>query len=258
MQTLIVLTTPDAGYHGLLHGSTPLVEVARIREIPSRACGAYLVARPTHGYECTRHTGDTVLAFRLDPADPAFQIVRLHCSSAEDVTARIPHDIWHMGLPDVRRLGTQQEDRRATVRSRPLTNEQLSRTQALVGRRLGLQALARQIAQDRGVDPRLLAALVTVESGWNPAAVSRKGALGITQLMPATARDLGVDPFQPAEALDGAARLLARYLTRYGSSTILTLIAYNAGPRYADRAAIGLSYPPESLAYAERVIEQMQ
>jgi peptidoglycan DL-endopeptidase CwlO len=80
-----------------------------------------------------------------------------------------------------------------------------------------------------GVDPALLAAVAQQESGFDASAVSPAGAQGLMQFMPATARGLGVDPFDPASAVDGAARYLAD-LTRQFGSTELGLAAYNAGP----------------------------
>jgi soluble lytic murein transglycosylase-like protein len=72
------------------------------------------------------------------------------------------------------------------------------------------------------------------ESGFNPRAVSRAGALGLMQLMPCTARGLGVDPMVPAQAVDGAARMLAGLLHRFGS-TELAVAAYNAGENAVDK-----------------------
>ncbi|HEU5269856.1 MAG TPA: transglycosylase SLT domain-containing protein [Jatrophihabitans sp.] len=75
----------------------------------------------------------------------------------------------------------------------------------------------------------LLAAVAQTESGGNPGAVSPAGAQGLMQLMPSTARGLGVDPWNPAQAVQGAAQLLSGYLRRFGSVP-LALAAYNAGP----------------------------
>lgn len=81
-----------------------------------------------------------------------------------------------------------------------------------------------------GVPGELLAAVARQESGFDPRAVSSAGAQGLMQLMPATARGLGVaDPFDPAQAIDGGARLLRTLLDRFGR-TELALAAYNAGP----------------------------
>jgi cell wall-associated NlpC family hydrolase len=75
----------------------------------------------------------------------------------------------------------------------------------------------------------LLAAVAETESGGNAGAVSPVGAQGLMQLMPSTARGLGVDPWDPAQAVQGAAQLLSGYLRRFGSVP-LALAAYNAGP----------------------------
>ena len=104
-----------------------------------------------------------------------------------------------------------------------------------------------------GVDPRLLAAVTWAESGFDPDAVSRAGAIGLTQLMPATAAGLGVDPTDPIQNLEGGARYLAWTIEEFGSVE-LGLAAYNAGPG-AVRAAGGVPDIPETRAYVPKVLE---
>ncbi len=91
------------------------------------------------------------------------------------------------------------------------------------------RALAAQAAQKAGIDPNLFLALVQQESGFNPGAVSPVGATGLTQLMPGTAADLGVDPNDPLANLYGGARYLRQQLDTFGDPK-LALAAYNAGP----------------------------
>jgi soluble lytic murein transglycosylase-like protein len=87
-----------------------------------------------------------------------------------------------------------------------------------------------------GIDPALLAGLVKQESGFNPNARSGAGATGLTQLMPATARGLGVtDPTDPVQALEGGAKYLREQLDRFGGDERLALAAYNAGPGAVQR-----------------------
>ena len=92
-------------------------------------------------------------------------------------------------------------------------------------------------ANRHGVDASLLAAVASQESGFDSQAVSPAGARGLMQFMPATAAGLGVDPLDPASAIDGAARYLSSLRDQFGS-TELALAAYNAGPgtvrRYGD------------------------
>ncbi|QGG96988.1 transglycosylase SLT domain-containing protein [Actinomarinicola tropica] len=80
-----------------------------------------------------------------------------------------------------------------------------------------------------GIDPRILSAVARVESGYDPTAVSPAGARGLMQFMPATAAGMGIDPMDPAQAIDGAARYLTSQLRDFGSLE-LALAAYNAGP----------------------------
>jgi len=94
--------------------------------------------------------------------------------------------------------------------------------------------MARSAASRYGIPSGLFLRLVQQESGWNPRAVSPKGAIGLAQLMPQTARVLGVDPHNPAENLEGGARYLRQQYDRFGNWR-LALAAYNAGPEAVER-----------------------
>ncbi|MEM1268176.1 MAG: lytic transglycosylase domain-containing protein [Pseudomonadota bacterium] len=94
--------------------------------------------------------------------------------------------------------------------------------------------VARAMAIRHGVPVDLFLRLVRQESGWNPKALSHKGAIGLAQLMPGTADALGVDPHDPRQNLEGGARYLARQYARFRSWR-LALAAYNAGPEAVER-----------------------
>jgi len=88
---------------------------------------------------------------------------------------------------------------------------------------------ARDAARKYGIDPEMFLRLIQQESSFRPDVVSPKGAIGLGQLMPATAKELGVDPTDPMQNLEGAAKYLSQQLKRFGSPD-LALAAYNAGP----------------------------
>jgi peptidoglycan DL-endopeptidase CwlO len=113
--------------------------------------------------------------------------------------------------------------------------------------------LFRKAEADYGVSARLLASVAQQESGFNPRAVSSAGAQGLMQLMPATAKGLGVhNSFDPAQAIDGAARLLRDLKAEFGRVD-LALAAYNAGPGAVHRYG-GIPPYPETQNYVRSVL----
>jgi soluble lytic murein transglycosylase-like protein len=109
-------------------------------------------------------------------------------------------------------------------------------------------------ASSNGIDPALLKGLVEQESGFNPAARSGAGALGLTQLMPGTAASLGVtDPLDPVQSLQGGARYLRQQLDRFGGDERLALAAYNAGPGAVARYG-GVPPYAETQGYVSNVL----
>jgi hypothetical protein len=111
-----------------------------------------------------------------------------------------------------------------------------------------LQALARRKAQKYGLDPNVFVRQIRQESGFNPHARSPAGAIGVAQIMPATARGWGVNPNDPAAALDAAAKHMAGYVRQFGSYRN-ALVAYNAGP-----GAVGRSLPAETRNYIKVIL----
>lgn len=117
-------------------------------------------------------------------------------------------------------------------------------------------AMFQEAAAQAGLSPSLLAALVWQESRWNAAAVSPKGAIGLTQLMPATASGLGVNPRDPAANLLGGARYLRQLLDQFDGDLERALAAYNAGPERVRRAN-GIPQIRETRQYVSAIIGRL-
>jgi soluble lytic murein transglycosylase-like protein len=110
---------------------------------------------------------------------------------------------------------------------------------------------AKEAARKHGIPENLFLRLIQQESGWNPGAVSPKGATGLAQLMPGTARMLGVDINDPEENLNGGARYLRRMYDKFGTWK-LALAAYNAGPGAVDEHD-GIPPYQETIAYVAAI-----
>jgi len=117
-----------------------------------------------------------------------------------------------------------------------------------------IKAMIQKAASDNNVDPALLDALVATESDYDPSAVSNKRAVGLTQLMPDTARSLGVaNPFDPAQNLQGGAKYLSQLISRFDGNITNAVAAYNAGPGAVDRHG-GVPPYKETRNYVDRVL----
>lgn len=117
-------------------------------------------------------------------------------------------------------------------------------------------AVIEQLADTHQISPVLLEALVWQESRWRHTAVSPAGAIGLAQLMPGTARDLGVNPLDPVANLAGGARYLRQQLDRFGGDIERALAAYNAGPSRVLRAG-GIPRISETQTYVRSIVDRL-
>jgi len=119
-------------------------------------------------------------------------------------------------------------------------------------------ALIEKYARLHNVESSIVRAIIATESAFNPAARSHAGAIGLMQLMPMTARELGVNPHIPEENIEGGTRYFAQLLRTFGRLD-LALIAYNGGPGFAERYLRGqTALYGETRDYVRKVMDRLQ
>jgi soluble lytic murein transglycosylase-like protein len=133
--------------------------------------------------------------------------------------------------------------------------EQIYRQQPLAaGNRNDIEKIIKVAAQKYNVDSKLAMAVAVAESGLDTQAVSPAGATGVMQLMPETAKQLGVrNIYDPRENIDGGVRYLKQLLTTFDGDTVKAVAAYNAGPE-AVKQNNGVPPYPETRAYVDKVV----
>jgi soluble lytic murein transglycosylase-like protein len=118
-------------------------------------------------------------------------------------------------------------------------------------------ALIEKYSNLHQVEASIVRAIMETESAFNPAALSRAGAIGLMQLMPMTARELGVNPFVPEQNIEGGVRYFSQLMKMFGSVE-LALVAYNGGPGYAQRYARGqAALYGETRDYVRKVLSKL-
>jgi len=194
---------------------------------------AAFVAVPVHALErLTLSNGDTFDCVRHEPAGDR---VRVYTSGENYIEIKATEIVSVDVLPDPAPA--------AQVPAAKLTKEEMAEMLASAG-------------EQHNIDADLLASIVKAESDGQARAVSRAGAQGLMQLMPGTAREMGVaDSFEPRQNINGGTQYLDALLTRYHDNIALAAAAYNAGPAAVDRYH---GVPPyrETRAYVARVIKE--
>jgi len=118
-----------------------------------------------------------------------------------------------------------------------------------------LDQIVQEAAERHNLDPALVKAVISTESGWNPSAISRKGAVGLMQLIPETAERFGVgNAFDPAQNVEGGTTYLKELLDRYNGDLTKSLAAYNAGEHAVDQSG-GIPAYPETQRYVQKVTD---
>ncbi|WP_260925892.1 lytic transglycosylase domain-containing protein [Novosphingobium sp. 9] len=169
-------------------------------------------------------------------------------AGAPSGTAGTPIDQDGNGIAEV-------DDNLNFVDEVPLNTESLTIAGDPVGPARWHQRIA-QLAAKYDISPSLLEAVVWQESRWNESAISRVGARGLAQLMPSTARQMGIDASDPAANLEGGARYLRLQLDRFHGDVEKALAAYNAGPGRVQQAG-GVPNIAETRAYVAAIMGRL-
>jgi soluble lytic murein transglycosylase len=113
--------------------------------------------------------------------------------------------------------------------------------------------IIRNKSRKYNIEPSIIRAVITAESNWNPTAVSKKGAIGLMQLMPETARDMQINnPYDPEENIEAGTRYLRFLLDKFDDNLTLALAAYNAGPGKIEKSG-GVPPFPETKKFVRKV-----
>ena len=190
----------------------------------------------------------------------ALASVALWAAGPLDTEIAAPQRITTMIHPDLR---TGKLVRSVTVTSKPIAAQRVVSpaavsTQATAPAAFGLDEAIEQIAAQVSLQPQVIHSVIKVESNYNPLAISPKGAQGLMQLIPATARRFGVsNAFNPAENIQGGSKYLKYLLDLYGGNYALALAAYNAGEAAVARYG-GVPPFPETKNYLILVARQLQ
>lgn len=172
--------------------------------------------------------------------------------------------VWIVGGPAAARAAARPDTRSAPPAGSPASPEavdgapvaaSLTEVDAAAGPAAWRDHVA-QLAAKYDVSPALLEALVWQESRWNTGAVSPAGARGLAQLMPGTARQMGIDPANPHANLEGGARYLRMQLDAFGGDVEKALAAYNAGPGRVIRAG-GIPAIRETRDYVASIMTRL-
>src|SRR5262245_16043421 len=199
-----------------------------------------------------RHAALAACVAWCAPAARAVIAVLTNGQTMKVKTVRVEGELIWLGLKTGGELGLPPDQMLGVIPDEVLDEVLKARNET------ELERLARETAERHGLDPDLVMAVVSVESGFQPRAVSPKGARGLMQLMPPTAKELGVrDAFDPAANLDGGSRHLSALLARYNGDLNKALAAYNAGQGAVDRHQ---GVPPyrETRDYVRKVLRKYE
>ncbi len=176
----------------------------------------------------------------------AAAVMKFRSTLASNIVAPIPTDDWDGGTP-------QKASTSGTISS-AINNIANTISSTILECSEELNSYFQQAAALYGVDEKLLKSIACAESNFNPSATSQAGAMGIMQMMPATAAECGVDdPYDAQQSIMGGAQYISKLLNKYNGNTTLALAAYNAGSGNVDKYN-GIPPFEETQNYVQKVL----
>jgi soluble lytic murein transglycosylase-like protein len=199
-----------------------------------------------------------VVAVRVDDVAKLLQLYIMQGTASTSIEGQM---LFQTVLENILKSSLNQEGAKTNEdMNKNTSNEDFEGEIEGLQKGISIEAAIKEASRKFGVEEALIKAVIKQESGFNPNAISRAGAIGLMQLMPKTAESLGVNPFDPVENIEGGVKYLKGLINRFNGNKYLALAAYNGGigrmqKRGVDTVEEINKMPDETVNYVKKVME---